>query len=257
MLTSPRDNESSNLVLGQGLPSSPMLAFLCNKSLFDYIDNYSTKNNIIFSVYVDDITFSSDNEIPQSFIDTIMGLLKRNNLKTNKKKIHRPKKERTKIITGVHILKTGETSVAKRKHEELFCLYESIVSKLNDDKLSFDKYFQMFNEFIKFSGNLIHLCAVQYHGDLNVSGGNFVHKKYSELYHKLLPCFKIGIKKKDKMIEYSVDNVKTKEDLEVLNDSYSRLLAKQKDLSNCFKPINKKSSLLKRYKRVPTTTDFE
>lgn len=88
LVTAPKDEppyHENIYVLGQGLPSSPMLAFLCNESLFEYIYKLAMKYSIEMTVYVDDVIFSSENIIPQKFIDTVFGLFTRNGLKINKK----------------------------------------------------------------------------------------------------------------------------------------------------------------------------
>ena len=245
MLTSPSNESSTLFVLGQGLPSSPLLAFLCNMSLFEYINTLSIANGICFTIYVDDITFSSDNPIPQEFIDKIMGLLKGNHLKVNKKKIHKPKKENTKLITGVCILKDGTTTIARKKHEELFCLYEYITKNINKENYEFDDFLDLYNSYIKFSGNYIHLCEVQYNGDLGPKATNFVHNKYSLLYKKLLPFFKIGAAKKDSKFKYSINNIKKEEDLDFLKCRFDDFIDNRGKLISYFKEVKKRRSILK------------
>ena len=42
-----------------GSPSSQILSYLVNQQMFGELQQYSNKNNITMSIYVDDITFSS------------------------------------------------------------------------------------------------------------------------------------------------------------------------------------------------------
>lgn len=244
MLTSPNDDDPPKLVLGQGLPSSPIVSYICNMSLFDYIYKIATENNITFTIYVDDITFSSEEEIPQSFINKIMGIIKGNKLVVNKAKIHRPKKETIKKVTGVCIIYGGKPSISRKKHEELFSLYEVIVSIINQPEMTIDDFFKMYNYFLKFSGNFIHLCSVQYHSDLSPEGKQFTHAKYAELYRKILPFFGIGTKKNDKLKAYSVDNI-SKDDYEIFEKQFKAFISKKEKLVNSFKPVRKKNSVLR------------
>lgn len=88
LTTSPSEN-NSGFELGQGLPTSPSLAFLIYSDFFEFLYNYCLERNITMIVYVDDITFSTETEnIDQNFINEIIGLFKHNGLIINKKKIH-------------------------------------------------------------------------------------------------------------------------------------------------------------------------
>ena len=73
--------------LGQGLATSPILAYLTNYRMFEYIYSIAQKNEIEMSVYVDDIVFSSSKPFEQDFINSLFGIVKRNNLKINKSKV--------------------------------------------------------------------------------------------------------------------------------------------------------------------------
>ena len=244
MLTSPNDDNPPNFVLGQGLPSSPLLSFLCNKSLFDYIYKISCENNIVFTDYVDDITFSSEKEIPQAFINKIMGIIKGNKLIVNRGKIHRPGKETTKRITGVCIIGGGKPSIARKKHEELFCLFEAIIEILHKPEITIDNYFDLMNIFLKFSGNYIHLCSVQYDSNLSADFKPYTHAKYSDLYYNLLPYFRIGIKKKNSLKPYSMENIQ-KEDYQVILNQFEDLKAVLNKLRGLFPLIKRKNSIIK------------
>ena len=46
-----------------GSPCSQILSYLVNQQMFGELQQYSNKNNITMSIYVDDITFSSNNNI--------------------------------------------------------------------------------------------------------------------------------------------------------------------------------------------------
>ena len=245
MLTSQKDESKSSYVLGQGLPSSPILSFLCYKSLFDYIYDISNKAGITFTIYVDDITFSSDKEIPQSFINTIMGLLKSktygNELIISKKKIRKPSKTARKRITGVYLDRNGKPGISKKKHEELFSLYEAIITIIHKKDLSFEDYFKLFNLVLKFNGNFIYLCEVQYNGDLKTDGNIYTHQKYALLYRTMMDYFKIGIEKDNKKMPYAIDNI-GEDDKTALKEKYQQLLDDKNKLMNQFPLVKSKNS---------------
>lgn len=160
MLTSPKDKPPFNegvFNLGQGLPSSPILAFLCHKSFFDYLYEICKLDNINMTIYVDDIAFSSNKPITQNFINILFGLFKMNGLKINKKKFRYYKKEGTKKITGIFI-KNGKPMVPSKKHEEIKSQYEFLVYKIYNLE-NIDDYFFTYNIFLRFAGNVQHLIT--------------------------------------------------------------------------------------------------
>lgn len=225
MLTAPLEKESKESFLAQGLPSSPILAYLCYKSLFDYVDNLSKKNNIVFTLYVDDMTFSSDAPIAQDFIDKIIGLLKskkyNNNLKINKRKTHNYKKETKKKVTGVYI-NEGVPTISSKKHFELFVLYNKLINILHGELNDIDGYFDFYNIFLKFSGNLIHLFQVEHGGKFEPTTGNYAHDKMVFFYKTLSRYVKPGLIKKNKDKKYSKENV-SEEGLKIAQSSFSDL----------------------------------
>lgn len=236
MLTAPLNKESKESFLAQGLPSSPILAYLCYKSLFDYIDDFCGKSNIVFTLYVDDMTFSSSTEIPQSFINKIIGLLiskkYNNNLLINKRKTHNYKKETQKKVTGVYI-NDGIPSVSSKKHFELFVLYNRLINILHNELKDIDSYFDFYNVFLKFSGNLIHLFQVEHSSKVEPKTGNYAHDKMVRFYKSLSKYVKPGLIKKNKDKKYSKDNV-DKEGLKICQTSCLELLKNLTKIQNDF-----------------------
>ena len=102
LVTIPQENGSENYI-PTGSPISQQIAFLTYEKTFNEINKLSLKYNIIFSLYVDDMTFSSENKIPNFFIKKIKNLIKLVNLEINNKKIEYFGKNKTKIITGCAI----------------------------------------------------------------------------------------------------------------------------------------------------------
>ena len=99
--------------LPTGAPSSPILSLLTHKEIFDEIYKKSLEENIIFSLYLDDITLSSNKPIPYDFIQFIKNKLHEHGLwlKTNKIKKFGYK---SKNITGIYINQAGQIKVPWR-----------------------------------------------------------------------------------------------------------------------------------------------
>lgn len=86
-----------------GSPVSPVLSYLANKNMFDELNNIALKNNCIFSVYVDDIFFSSQKPISSFTQNKIIKVISKygNNISKNKATYY--KQNEYKKVTGVII----------------------------------------------------------------------------------------------------------------------------------------------------------
>ncbi len=93
-----------------GAPTSSILAFLAHKDLFDEIAEYMSKKDIIFTLYVDDITLSAKHGITGEEIKFIKSVLKKHKLeiKLEKTKFYSFKKA---MITGFYLNQGGKVSV--------------------------------------------------------------------------------------------------------------------------------------------------
>lgn len=128
---------SINGHLPTGSPISQSLSFAINRPIFDHINIYSKSKSIVFTCYVDDLTFSGK-VIPKGFCSYIMDYIKRNrNYDCHKIRTH--KATTIKSVTGVII--DGDEIKVKNKHRKkikrLLYLYDFMVSryKLDDEKL--------------------------------------------------------------------------------------------------------------------------
>ena len=93
-----------------GAPTSSILAFLAHKDLFEEIAEYMSKKDIIFTLYVDDITLSAKHGISGEEIKFIKSVLKKHKLeiKLEKTKFYSFKKA---MITGFYLNQGGKVSV--------------------------------------------------------------------------------------------------------------------------------------------------
>lgn len=75
--------------LSLGIPTSTAVALITHKKLFEEIDELAKKNNLFFTAYADDLTFSSKKPIPTSLCKKVSKILAKHNLKINPKKVRR------------------------------------------------------------------------------------------------------------------------------------------------------------------------
>jgi len=107
------DNKRS---LVTGSPLSQYFSYVINKKMFDELEKISKENNIIFSVYVDDISFSSKEIITYKFLKRVFYIIKKNKFYIGKnKKFYRGKISSKSIITGVLLTKYGLFGTEKNK----------------------------------------------------------------------------------------------------------------------------------------------
>lgn len=90
-----------------GSPVSCVLSYLANQEMFDKIYTVCKQNNITCTLYIDDMVFSSNKEIPSGIISFIKKSLTQNGYLLSERKINYYKPNMAKKITGVVINKDG------------------------------------------------------------------------------------------------------------------------------------------------------
>lgn len=195
-LDDPKVKENFEFGIGQGLATSPILAYMINYRMFDYIFLKAKEKGLKMTVYVDDIVFSSNNPIPQKFINSLFSIVKQNGMNIKREKVHLYNEKQTKKITGIFLTSTNNVRVANSKHEELFYQYNYLsenILKVSNVK----DYFDIFNLFIKFNGNVQFVNLVEEKKLL----------KYDSFISEYRKFFPNGLKKKKKNDVYKKDNL--------------------------------------------------
>ena len=100
-----------NNYIPTGSPTSQLIAFWAYSPIFDQIQVLSLKENITMSLYVDDITFSSNEPISQEFIFNVNGILKSVGLCLKRKKTRFYGRTQYKKVTGVIITPQNQLKV--------------------------------------------------------------------------------------------------------------------------------------------------
>ncbi|MFN7310515.1 MAG: reverse transcriptase family protein [Vampirovibrionales bacterium] len=94
----------SGIGLAQGSRCSSNLAFWTNYKMFNGLYNLAQKNNLLFTVYVDDITFSGD-EIPAKFIIEVKKSVRMYGHRIKDSKTHYSSRKKGINITGILVKK--------------------------------------------------------------------------------------------------------------------------------------------------------
>ena len=118
LVTVPQENTVNKRALVTGSPLSQSFAYLINKKMLDELNSVSKKENIKFTVYVDDMTFSSKQVISYKFHTKIYNILTKYGYATHlkgEKKNFRGKVGKKSKITGIQITKYGFRLLKKHK----------------------------------------------------------------------------------------------------------------------------------------------
>ena len=119
-------NVSSYNHLISGAPTSQILSYLVNHRMFDEMQKFADDNGITMTVYVDDVTFSSENRISKDFRDKIVAIIRKYNYQISRNKVKRYTKLYPKLITGVIIDATGKTVLKNSMRQKVIVTYNEL-----------------------------------------------------------------------------------------------------------------------------------
>lgn len=94
-----------------GAPTSQIMSYLVNHHMFDEMQKVADDNSAIMTVYVDDVTFSTENRISGNFKERIIAIVRKYAYQISKAKVKRYTKLYPKLVTGVVIDSTGKTVI--------------------------------------------------------------------------------------------------------------------------------------------------
>lgn len=89
--------------LPTGSPSSQLIIYWAYRDMFDEINKVAQEYECVFSLYVDDMTFSSQKDIPYKMREEVANILKRYGLHAKRSKDHYYKPNDLKVTTGCGI----------------------------------------------------------------------------------------------------------------------------------------------------------
>lgn len=109
------DLETSNQKIPTGSKMSQLLAYWAYSDMFNSIAVLATENNYVFSLYVDDMTFSSQTPIPKDFHKKIEELLRAKKLRFKRSKLRYYSSNQSKQITGIIITPDNHATVPNNR----------------------------------------------------------------------------------------------------------------------------------------------
>ena len=161
--------------LTQGSPTSAYISNLVMKEFDEQLGNWCTSNNISYTRYSDDMTFSG-NFSPNKIISKVRKMLYKLHLKINNNKIHVVYKNHNQSVTGITVNEKVQVNSKYRKNirQEVYYIkkygLESHLDKCNI-KASKKTYIN------KLYGKILHV--------LNINNSDVEFKKYKEYIYKL------------------------------------------------------------------------
>lgn len=94
-----------------GSPASQILSYLVNHKMFDTLQEFCNKNDLTMSVYVDDITFSSQHVISHSQKEVIYKTISKQLYRLSRNKVKYYTKRYPKLVTGAVISSNGRLKI--------------------------------------------------------------------------------------------------------------------------------------------------
>lgn len=94
-----------------GAPTSQIMSYLVNYRMFDELQSFADSQNVLMTVYVDDITFSSEHWISSFFKERVLAIVAKYGYKISKSKVKRYTKNSPKLVTGVVIDAYGNPTI--------------------------------------------------------------------------------------------------------------------------------------------------
>jgi len=117
-----------------GAPTSQILSYLVNHKMFDELQALSDKNKVTMTVYVDDVTFSSEHKISSEFRKSVLSLIRKYNYQVSHKKVKGYSKAYPKLVTGVIINSEGKATVKNSLRKKIVTEYKYLHDHPTDTK---------------------------------------------------------------------------------------------------------------------------
>lgn len=105
-----------------GSPSSQLIVYWVHRDMFEEINEIANSYSCKFSLYVDDMTFSAQKEIPRQLREEVVGKLNQYGLHAKRSKDHYYTPGDYKVVTGCGI-KDRKTDVPNRLRHKILLQY--------------------------------------------------------------------------------------------------------------------------------------
>lgn len=117
-----------------GAPTSQILSYLANINMFNEIQTVSDKSDIIFTIYVDDLTFSSENNISNAFKNQIFKIVSQYGYHVSSKKTKCYSRNYPKLVTGVIIKRNGTITLRNSLHAKIIHEFTKLRANPNNNR---------------------------------------------------------------------------------------------------------------------------
>lgn len=117
-----------------GAPTSQIMSYLVNHQMFNEMQAIADENNATMTIYVDDVTFSSEHRISQQFTSRIIKVVKKYGYKISKSKVKKYTKLYPKLVTGVIIDSTGQPTVKNSMRLKIINEYKCLLRNPEDNE---------------------------------------------------------------------------------------------------------------------------
>lgn len=97
-----------------GSPASPVLSYLVNRKMFDEMYQIAQNNNLFFSIYMDDVFFSSKKWIALSIREQILKTLTKNGYNIASRKVVYYSDRDNKKVTGVIVSPNNQLKIPNK-----------------------------------------------------------------------------------------------------------------------------------------------
>lgn len=121
--------------LVSGAPTSQIMSYLVNHRMFDEMQKVADENDTVMTVYVDDVTFSTENRISKRFKDKILSIVRKYGYQISKSKVKIYTKLYPKLVTGVVIDSDGKPVIKNSMREKIIKEYHRLSEHPDDIKL--------------------------------------------------------------------------------------------------------------------------
>lgn len=113
--------EDGSTVIPTGSPCSQLVAFFAYQDMFNELHNLACNHGCRFSLYVDDLTFSSKTPFsnPAAFKKKLLQIVKRYGHSLSLSKTAYRGADETKIVTGVAITKEGVSAIPNKLRHKI------------------------------------------------------------------------------------------------------------------------------------------
>jgi len=164
--------------LPMGAPTSPVLSNLACRELDQELVAFAKAMRWTFTRYADDMSFSSEQPIPDEKIDFVKSIIQKASFEVNERKVKIFGPEEDKIVTG--LLVTDKVALAP----DYIPLLEAEIEKLKST-------LQAQNEQGRLSTNWVEQYKQQVRGRLNFAG--FILQRNSEMYIELKNAYHAAV----------------------------------------------------------------